>query len=118
MGQGGGEGTAQHIGDALELLNRFGPFKLHQFVSVAGFKPADAAVGHPEAHEVVLGKFGEKRRSLAVASLAAGVAGGDPSLLPQAVGESLEAQHQVVDHGSVLLSQTGKHGENRNGSQA
>jgi hypothetical protein len=118
MGQGAGEGAAQHVGDALKLLNRFRPFKLHQFVTVAGFKPADAAIGHPEAHEVLFGQFGDKRRSLAVARLTACVAGGGPSLLLQAAGESLEAQHQVVDHGSVLLSQTGKHGENRNGSKS
>lgn len=104
---------SQHDGDALKLFDRLCSLKFHQFMAVAGFQPVDAAVGNTEAHQVMVRQFGDEGCPKAFARFAAGVAGGDMSLLLKAAGESLEAQHQVDYHGSILLSQAGKHGENR-----
>jgi hypothetical protein len=47
---------------------------------------------------------------LTVATVTADVAGGGEPLLLQTIGQGPQAQHEIVDNGSVVLSKTRKHG--------
>ena len=100
----------QHFGHPLQLLDGLGAFQLHQLMAIAGFNPADAEIRHQKAHHVVLAQIGDEGRSLAIASITAGVAGGGQPPVLQAAGQGLQAEHEVKDHGAVLLRQAEEHG--------
>ena len=52
---------------------------------------------------------------MAVAAIAAEVAGGRQSLVLKGHGQGLEAQDQILNDRAVLLGQTGKHGSEPSG---
>ena len=100
----------EELGHALQLLNGFGAFQLHQFMPVAGFHPADAEVRHQKANEVLVAQISHKGGSLAIAAVVAYVAGGCKTSFFETAGQGLKAHHQVIHHRAVLLSQALKHG--------
>ena len=103
------QGCPQHTGHSLQFLDRFCPLQLHKFVAVSGFQPVHTAIGDPEPHQMALAEFGNEGGALAITRITAGVATRHLSLLLQAAGKGLEAQHKIVDDGAILLSKPGKH---------
>lgn len=67
---------------------------------------------------MALAQFGDEGGALSIARIPAGVATRHLSLLLQAAGKGLEAQHQIVDDGAVLLSKAEKHSSSKNIEQA
>ena len=102
-------GSVQHLGHPLKLLDGIRPFQFHQFAAIAGFNPADAEVGDQEANDVAITQVSDEGCSMGVGAVAAAVAAGCHSSVFQAFSEGLQAHHQIVNNGSVVLSETGKH---------
>ena len=58
---------------------------------------------------MTLSHVGDKGGAVGILAFATAItAGSHPGFL-KAFGKGLKAQHQIVNHGSVVLSETGKH---------
>ena len=68
-----------------------------------------AGVGHQEADHMAIAQVCDERSAVAVGSVAAGVATSSDASALQALGESLQAHHQVLDYRPVVLCEAGKH---------
>lgn len=106
---GGRLSVLQEGGNPLQFLDGLGAFELHQFAAVTGFHPADPEIGDQKAHHVGVTEVGHERRTMAISAITADVAGGYQAFALQAVGQGLQAHHQVEHHGAVLLSEAGEH---------
>lgn len=78
-------------------------------MAIAGFNPADAVVGHQKTHQMAITKAGDERGTMAIAIITADVTRGGKALLLQAVGRGPQAQHEILNNRSVVLSKTRKH---------
>ena len=94
----------------MQLLNGIGALKLDELVAVAGLHPADAEIGDQETHQVTIAKVGHKGGPLAIKVIATHITSGHQPLLTHGFGQGLEAQDEILNQGSVLLSKAGKHG--------
>jgi len=94
----------------MQLLDGISPLQLHQLMTITGFHPADSEIGNEKPHHMGFTQIRHEGSAMVVPFVTADVAGGHMSLIPQALGEGLEAQHQIVDEIAVLLSKAWKQG--------
>lgn len=93
----------------MQLLDGISPLQLHQLMTITGFHPADSEIGNEEPHHMGFTQIRHEGSAVVVPFIATDVAGGHMPLIPQALGKSLEAQHQIIDQVAVLLCEAWKH---------
>jgi hypothetical protein len=93
----------------MELVDGISAFQLEQLQAVAGLHPGDAEIGHQKPHHMGVPEIRHKGNPALGLAIATDVTTGHLALVLEASGQGLETQDQVVDNGTVLLSQTGKH---------
>jgi hypothetical protein len=83
--------------------------QFEELASIAGFHPGDAVIGNEEPHHVRLAEVSHKRHPGLALPIATDIAASHPSPILKAPRQGLEAEHQIINDGAVLLSQSGKH---------
>ena len=71
--------------EAIEFLDRFSAFELHQFNAVAHFNPGDAKAGHQKTNGMAVVHVGYEGGAMASIGAAA-VAAGSNALIFEALG--------------------------------
>lgn len=94
----------------MQFLDGIGPFQLHQFVTIAGFHPADPEVGDEKANHMGFPEVRHKRSAMVIQLVTTDIASGHVPLIAKTLGEGLKVQHQVIDQIAVLLGKALEHG--------
>jgi hypothetical protein len=97
------------LGHPVKLVDGIHPFQLEQLQAITRLNPGDAEVGDQEPHDMGISEIGDKGDPALGFAIAADITTGHLALVLKTTGQGLKTQDQVLDNGSVLLSQTGKH---------
>lgn len=90
--------------EAVEFLDGLGSIQIHQFNAMAHLDPADAAFRHEKPDSMTILEVNHQRSPLG--AVATEVTGGQDPGAPEALGQGLQAHHQVRHHVSVLRGQS------------